>query len=187
MNAETMLIPQRYGAIRQLAFVPRDFDAAIEFWTKTMGVGPFFYLEHIPLEDVIYKGKQIEYDCSAAIAYWGDMEIEILRQHNPGPSILTDWIEKGREGVHHVRLTVDDLETARQEFEGLGGTVIQSARLPGGGEYIMMDMPGPAPTIELSVLHPRFIRLWEYMKRASQQWDGSDPLRPVPPEDQWAS
>lgn len=180
-------IPARYGPIKQLAFVPQDFDAALTFWTQTMGVGPFYYLEHIPLENVIYRGKAIDYDCSAAIAYWGDLEIELLRQHNEGPSILDEWLRAGREGVHHIRINVGDLEKATAEFVALGAEVIQQASLPGGGDYAMVNMPGPhAPTVELSVLHPRFDKLFAYMKKAAQSWDGRDPLRAVPPEAEWA-
>lgn len=184
MNVSSKGIPDRYGPIRQLAFAPRDFDAAIRSWTS-IGVGPFFSLEHLPLEDVIYKGRPIAYDTSVAIAFWGDLEIEILRQHNAGPSILNDWTEQGREGVHHVRIDVDDLQIARAHFEELGGEVIQSARLPEGGEYIMMQVPGSVPTLELSILAPRFARLWAFMKRAAQEWDGFDPVRAIPPEAEW--
>src|SRR5690606_23902147 len=48
MNAPHSLI-SRLGNVMQLAFVPRDFDAAVRFWTETMGVGPFFLNDHVAL------------------------------------------------------------------------------------------------------------------------------------------
>lgn len=32
----------KLGPVMQMAFVSADFDRALAFWTKTMGVGPFF-------------------------------------------------------------------------------------------------------------------------------------------------
>ena len=31
-----------FGAIRQIAFIVHDLDAALRYWTETLGVGPFF-------------------------------------------------------------------------------------------------------------------------------------------------
>jgi catechol 2,3-dioxygenase-like lactoylglutathione lyase family enzyme len=172
-------IPARYGAIRQLAFVPHDFDAALAFWTRTMGVGPFFHLEHIAFEEVLYRGKGIDYDTSAAVAFWGDIEIELLRQHDDTPSMLTEWLDTGSEGVHHIRLQLPDLAEARQTFLALGAEVVQEARLPGGSAYAMVAMPYPSPLIELSYLDPAFDEIFALMKQAARDWDGSLPLRPI--------
>jgi len=183
---EFQSLASQFGGIRQLAFVPADFDSALKFWTEVMGVGPFFYLEHIPLHNVRYRGELIDYDCSAAIAFWGDIEIELLRQHNEGDSILTEWLRSGREGLHHVRIQADDFEEGRRAFEALGAEPVQEAALPGGSAYIMYDMKGDGPIVEMSWLDPQFEQLFAYMKRAAKEWDGQDPLRPIPPEEEWA-
>ena len=47
----------RLGPVMQLAWLPEDFDAALEHWTKTMGVGPFFIMENIALADMRYMGE----------------------------------------------------------------------------------------------------------------------------------
>jgi hypothetical protein len=136
-------VPARYGATRQLAFVPRDFDAALAFWTGRMGIGPFFHLENIIFEEVRYRGQPIDYRSSAAVAFWGDIEIMLLQQHDNAPSMLTEWLSAGSHGVHHVRLQVPDLAEARQTFADLGGEIVQEARLPGGSAYVMVAMPIP--------------------------------------------
>lgn len=46
----------RLGPVMQLAWLPQDFDAAIQHWTQVMGVGPFFLMENIALEDMRYLG-----------------------------------------------------------------------------------------------------------------------------------
>lgn len=180
-----IVIPRQYGEVRQLAFVPADFDAALKFWTETMGVGPFFHLEHIHLENVVYRGQPIAYDSTVAIGFWGDIEIELLRQHNVGPSMISEWLDAGREGLHHIRVEVDDLESAGKAFEDMGGTLVQSALMPGGGEYRIIEMPHSVPLIEINRLHPDFIKLFDYMKRCARDWDGRDPVRQVPDASVW--
>ena len=34
----------------QMAYVPADLDAALHFWTRTIGAGPFFAINHIKLD-----------------------------------------------------------------------------------------------------------------------------------------
>ncbi|MGZ6007918.1 MAG: VOC family protein, partial [Rhizomicrobium sp.] len=88
------------GEVMQLAYVPADFDAALRFWIETMGAGPFFALDHVKLEDVKYKGAPADIDFSMVIGYWGDVQIELIRQHNGAPSIYKTWRDEGREGLH---------------------------------------------------------------------------------------
>ena len=83
------------GEIMQLAFVPADFDAALQHWIG-LGAGPFFALDHVRLEDVTYLGKPAEIDFSMVIGYWGDLQIELIRQHNDAPSIYKAWRDEGR-------------------------------------------------------------------------------------------
>ena len=32
-----------FGEIRQLGYVVNDIEAAMDYWSKTLGVGPWFY------------------------------------------------------------------------------------------------------------------------------------------------
>ena len=80
----------------QIAFVPEDFDAAITYWTEVMGVGPFFLIENIQLPDSRYLGEPNHCNFSIALAYWGDVQIELIRQENDAPSIYRG--AKGQSG-----------------------------------------------------------------------------------------
>src|SRR6266446_5850744 len=98
----------RLGEAMQMAYVPADLDAALHFWTKTIGAGPFFAINHI----------------------------ELVRQHNDAPSIFKAWRDEGREGLHHVCMLVDDMDTARSICATAGATILQEALVPNGGEVI---------------------------------------------------
>ena len=77
--------------IMQMAYVPGDFEKAFKLWTRRIGAGPFFSLEHVKLEHGRYRGEPVEIDFSIMLGYWGDMQIELIPQHNQAPSIFKDW------------------------------------------------------------------------------------------------
>lgn len=180
-------ISQVLGAIMQIAFVPHDFEAALDFWTKTMGVGPFYMLDHIPLVGVRYRGVPTDIDQSVALGYWGDMQIELIVQHNDAPSTYSEWLLAGREGVHHVGVAVPDMASAQALLESNGGTVVHEAELPGGAQASYIEMPGPAPIVELIHLDPKFDKLFDFIKSAAIGWDGKDPVRAIPAESEWGT
>jgi catechol 2,3-dioxygenase-like lactoylglutathione lyase family enzyme len=166
------------GEIMQLAFVPADFDAALAFWTDTMGAGPFFALDHVALDDVKYRGEAAVIDFSMVIGYWGDLQIELIRQHNDAPSIYKSWRDEGREGLHHVCILVDDMAAARTVCAEAGAIVAQEARVPGGGEVIYVDTGGgPGTMVEILKSSPGGREFFAMMREAARGWDGSEPLR----------
>lgn len=167
-----------FGPSIQNAFVPRDFDAALTWWTKTMGVGPFFFMPHVKLEDLKYRGEPAEIDFDVAIAYWGDTQVELIRQHNDAASIYKSWRDEGREGLHHTLQLVDDMTAARASIAALGGEVLQEGKLAGGGEVVYADLGGgPGTMIELLKPGPGGQAFFDMMKAAAKGWNGSDPVR----------
>jgi methylmalonyl-CoA/ethylmalonyl-CoA epimerase len=170
----------RLGTVMQMAYVPPDFDAALRHWTETMGVGPFFSLEHISLPNCRYEGQPSDIDFSIAIAYWGDMQVELVRQHNDAPSIYKRWRDEGRDGLHHVCIVVDDMAHARKVCAAAGARVAQEGEVAGGGEVIYVDAGGgPGSLVELICLPQSTLDGFAAMREACHAWDGSDPLRPL--------
>lgn len=163
--------------IMQLAFVPRDMPAAIDYWTKTVGAGPFFKMSHIAYREARYRGQRTDIDFSILIGYWGDMQIELIEQHCDTPSIYTTWLNEGREGLHHVCQLVDSIAEARAACAAAGATVVQEMFMD-GMEAIYADAGGgPGTLIEMLQPSPAFHGLVAMMRDASRGWDGSDPVR----------
>jgi catechol 2,3-dioxygenase-like lactoylglutathione lyase family enzyme len=163
------------GEVMQLAFVPKDIDAALRYWTQTMGVGPFFHFDHLVLEKAQYRGEPASLDFSVWIAYWGDIQIELIQQHNQAPSIYRSWLDQGREGLHHVCIVVQDMAQARRQCADAGAVVMQEAWLAGGGEAIYVDAgEGLIELIELPAANREFFAM---MQAQAREWDGSDPIR----------
>lgn len=166
------------GTVMQIAYVPADFDAALAFWTRTMGVGPFFALDHVKLEDVTYRGAPADIDFSMVIGYWGDIQIELIRQHNDAPSIYKAWRDEGREGVHHVCILIDDMDLAREVCAQAGAVVVQQGKVAGGGEVIYVDTGGgPGTMVEILKTGAGGREFFGMMREAARGWDGTDPVR----------
>ena len=162
----------------QLAYVPADFDSALAFWTNTMGAGPFFALDHVILDDLKYKGEAATIDFSMVVGYWGDLQIELIRQHNDVPSIYKSWRDEGREGLHHVCILVDDMDEARRTCVKAGAAVMQEGRVPSGGEVIYVDTGGgPGTMVEILQSSSGGREFFAMMRDAARGWDGSEPLR----------
>ncbi len=163
------------GPVMQIAFVPKDFDAAIRYWTETMAVGPFFLMENIQLGEMRYMGEPSDCLFSIAIAYWGDMQVELIRQENDAPSIY-----RGQEGgaLHHTCVLTDDIQQARQIAEDSGATILVEGKVAPDGAVLYVDTGGgPGSIVEILQMSSGSDGLFAMIKAASVGWDGSDPVR----------
>jgi methylmalonyl-CoA/ethylmalonyl-CoA epimerase len=163
------------GPVMQMAFVPADFDAAIAHWTQVMGVGPFYLIENIALENMRYRGEPSDCVFSLALAYWGDMQIELIRQENDAPSIY-----RGSEGeaLHHTCIVTDDIAKARKTALAAGAEILVEADVGEDGGVLYVDTGGgPGSIVEILQPASGSGALFDMIKAASVGWDGSDPVR----------
>jgi methylmalonyl-CoA/ethylmalonyl-CoA epimerase len=165
------------GEVMQIAFVPSDFDAALDFWTKTMGVGPFYLQPNLCLPGMLYRGQPSAPVFSVAIAYWGEIQIELIQQHNDAPSIYRDWRAVDGSSMHHTCLVVPDIAHARTVCEQVGGEIVQEAAFPVGGVIYVDTGGGPGTIVEIIQPGEATRTRFATMKAASRDWDGSEPLR----------
>ena len=166
------------GPVMQIAFVPRDFDAAIAHWTQVMGVGPFFLIENIALEGQRYLGEPSEAVFSIAIAYWGELQIELIRPENDAPGLYTGRHGEGGDVLHHTCILTDDIAAARTIAAASGATLLVEARVGDDGAVFYADTGGGPGSI-VEVLQPATgtREVFAMIKAASIGWDGTAPLR----------
>jgi methylmalonyl-CoA/ethylmalonyl-CoA epimerase len=167
----------KLGSIMQMAYVPADFEGALKYWTETIGAGPFFSIEHVKLKEVKYRGQPSDIDFSMMLGYWGDTQIELIRQHNDAPSIFKSWRDQGREGLHHVCMLVDDIANARAAGKQAPLAIAQEAIVPGGGEVIYVDTGDAGSIVEILKPAPGTREFFAMMREAHRTWDGSQPVR----------
>ena len=163
--------------IMQLAFVPRDVETALNYWTKVMGAGPFFSLPHISYREIRYRGTPIEIDFSVLIGYWGDMQIELIEQHCDSPAIYKSWLDEQREGLHHVCIMVDDIADARAVFAAANASIVQEVFMEGAEAFYADTGGGPGTMVEVLQPSSDFVGLFTMMRDAARGWDGENPVR----------
>ncbi len=168
----------RLGNIVQLAFNTRDFEAGLRYWSKTLGAGPFFVIDHVKFAEVRYRGAPALLDLAVGIGYWGDLQIEFVHQHNDAPSIFHDWQKEGREGLHHVGILVGDIAMAEKVCVDAGASVLLEGTMSGGrGRFFYARMADFAPFLEVIEPSSKLLAAFEFMREAARNWDGRDPVR----------
>lgn len=165
------------GDVVQMAYLPEDFDAALKYWTETVGVGPFFLMENVRLGEMKYRGQPTESVFSIAIGYWGDIQIELIRPENDAPSIYNgDYAVTDR--MHHICIFVKSIEEARRACAEVGAEILVEGKVGEDGEVIYVDAGGgPGTVIELLQPMGGSEGLFDMMRDAARNWDGSEPLR----------
>ena len=157
-------------SINQIAYVVSSIDEAISWWTQVMGVGPFLVLRDIHFDRSDYLGQEMPVTYSAAIAYSGDLNVELIEPS--GPSIFADWLKAGRSGIQHICLFTDDFAATTAEVEARGGKRLQGGQV-GGGWIGYYDMVGDQSVIlEVAQLAPPTKAMFDAVRDAGARWDG---------------
>jgi len=165
------------GDVIQLAYFPTDFDATMRYWIETMGVGPFFLLNDVRLNDMKYRGQPTDAVFTMAIGYWGDIQIELIKTESTAPSLYTGEYAV-RDRLHHVCIFVKDIKATRAACAAVGAEVIVEGKVGTDGEVIYVDAgQGPGHVIEYLQPMSGSEGLFAMMKDAARNWDGSDPIR----------
>ena len=164
------------GPVMQIAFVPDDFDAAIDHWTRVMGVGPFFLIENIALEEMRYKGAPSDVRFTIALAYWGEVQVELIRQENDAPSIYTERRNGG--AMHHVCILTDDIARAKAVALDAGAELLVEAKVGADGAVIYVDSGGfPGGIVEVLQPASGSEALFAMIRDAARGWDGAEGVR----------
>lgn len=168
------------GPVMQLAFIPRDLEAALNFWTRTMGVGPFFHFAHIRYERAQYLGAPTAIDFSVHIAQWGPVQIELVSQHCDTPSVYKSFLDAGHDGLHHVCISVPDIAAARRACAAAGAPILFEVSLGGTEAFYADPGGGPGTLVEIVQPAPPLVFAFAMIADAARDWDGKDPVRGFP-------
>jgi len=175
---------RRFGPIRQIAFVVRDFDRSLRYWTQTLGVGPFFVLRNLSPEQYHYRGQPSPPPTtSLALGNSDDLQVEIIHQHDDRPSAYRDFLESGREGFQHVSawLTRAEYDATMAASRRDGLSVAHEGVIPGSGvrfAYFATDaLPGGLMYEIADVMDSPAHALMQMVAGAAHGWDGTEPIR----------
>jgi len=167
-----------FGPFIQQGYVVPDIDRAISHWVAR-GVGPFFIEEHIrpPGE---YDGRAIHPDLSAAFAFSGDQQIEVIQQHDDTDTVYRDFLMgHPTGGLQHLAVWVDDISATLARLEA-GGHEYRVRQRFGDAHAYIDSVERPGVMVQLMAQIDLMTELFDAIERASKEWDGiARPLRRI--------
>jgi len=175
-----------FGEMRQIAFVVRDMDAALRYWTETLGVGPFFMLRDLVPENYFYREKPAPAPkLTIALGFSGEFQVEVIAQHDDHPSAYRDFLVAGGQGFQHVSswLTRAEYDRERARHRERGVIAIHEGAVPPSGVRFAYFATGDAAggfLYEIAeVKEPPVYGMMMKIREAARAWDGAKPVREI--------
>ncbi|MDA4845103.1 VOC family protein [Hoeflea poritis] len=175
-----------FDDVRQIAYVTDDMDRTLDFLHKTAGIGPWFVAWDIPVLECSYHGAPIALKIDAALANSGDMQIEIIRQNSPAPSLFTELSDRHGFGLvpHHYSSWSANYDTVMRKALANGFTKAQEGRSR-YGNFVYYQHPDQTDFIfEVTELTAERASIFDQIRQAAINWDGQKPIRDGWPEPQ---
>jgi catechol 2,3-dioxygenase-like lactoylglutathione lyase family enzyme len=167
-----------FGPVVQQGYVVPDAQEGIQHWLAR-GIGPFF-VEQLDDFDAVVDGKSVKLNLTAAFAYSGDQQIEVIEPRGNSSSIYDDYLKRHPDGgLQHLAVWVDDIDSKLAELEAAGNRYEVKQRYGDGHAYIeSVDRPGIM--IQLMAHNEAIDELFGIIKQAADSWDGeTDPIRKI--------
>lgn len=109
--------------IDHLGVAVKSLDAAVEFY-KSLGL-QVTHTEEVPSQKV-----------KVAFIKIGDTNIELLEPTSPD-SPIAKYLEKNREGIHHVSYIVDDIQKTLDGLKAAGVPLINETPVEGAHNMLV--------------------------------------------------
>lgn len=162
----------RIGPVMQIAYVVEDIDSAVAHWNK-LGVGPFFITRHPKYAQQTYRGTPTDCDISAAFAFTGELQIELVQQHNDAPSPFKEYVDAQGFGMQHMGVLTEDLEADTATLTSQGFAPFHRMISAIGVETVFFNSDQAGGTVlELIKQTPEVQAGFSYMKSQARTWNG---------------
>jgi len=135
--------------LNQVGFVVRDMEQALALYEPLFG--PFSTMDPGPMS-YDYRGEQEECDMRLAFGSSGDVEIELIEWISGGCP-HKEFLDAGREGMHHLRFIVEDLEASVAAAAAIGYASIWGKRYGEGLAVAYLERQGDPLVIEFFENH----------------------------------
>lgn len=142
---EKLRVQLNLTKLDQVGFVVRNLEQMLERYEPLFG--PFSHMDPGPMT-YDYRGTQEECTMRLAFGRSGDVEIELIEWVSGGCP-HKEFLDAGREGMHHLRFPVDDLETQVAAARAAGYQAIWSKRYGAGLAVAYLERSGDPLLIEL--------------------------------------
>ncbi len=134
----------------QIGFVVRDLQAAMAMYAPLFG--PFTTMDG-SVEQATYRGRLADAGLQIAFGRSGKLEIELI-EWTGGESPHREFIEAGREGMHHIRFRVEDTDHWVERLRPLGYEAVWYKRWSADTVFAYLERPGDPTLIEFLQMPP---------------------------------
>lgn len=133
-------MPVSYGSVTQIAWVSADIAATEELLSGQFGVGKWFRLPDVEFgpQTCRFRGEPSDFSAHISLSYLGDLQLEIIEPVR-GPSIYTEFLDRGGPGLHHICFEPDDFDAALNTARSAGLEVIQDGQMAGSMRFAYLD------------------------------------------------
>ncbi|WP_399681214.1 VOC family protein [Xenophilus sp.] len=171
----------KFGPIRQVAYVVQDIERAMAHWSHALGVGPWFYKEHIAISTFRYRGRNsAPPKVSIAFANSGDLQVELIQQRDDKPSMYQDFLRRQGEGAQHLAFWTYEYDALVSHFLSLGYVEGHAGQIGQRGRFAYFehaDLCGNV--IEVSEQTGGKAEFFREIAQAAVGWNGEEPIRRV--------
>lgn len=156
--------------ILQHAWVVPNLDAAIHHWHRTLGVGPFLVNRNLQITAPLHRGTPRGVAFSTAVAQSGSIQIELVEQHDDGPSAFRDTVPAGMTAFHHVAIIAQDFDVALRAYAGVD--IAAEGRF-GDIRFVYLDTSATlGAMLEILEDRPGIRAFFGAIRKAHDRWDG---------------
>lgn len=113
--------------IEHIGIAVKDLEASNQIFEDILGVAPYKQ-ESVESEHVLTSFFQV-----------GESKIELLQATSP-ESAIAKYLDKNKEGIHHIAFDVADIYTEIERLKGKGYTMIHEAPKEGADGKIIAFM-----------------------------------------------
>ena len=116
---------------------------------------------------------------SIALANSGDLQIELIQQHDDAPTMYLESLKRQGECAQHIAYrTMDHFEAYSRRLLALGYEEGHAGQMGRRGRFAYFVHPGlPSAMIEISESTGGKAEFFQTVKQAALAWDGTNPVR----------
>ncbi|MFW9951831.1 MAG: VOC family protein [Candidatus Thorarchaeota archaeon] len=123
--------------IDQLGYVYKDIKKQASMLERKLGLIKFAFLENKPTP-YLYRGKETTIQTIIGFSRILNVQIELI-QVIEGECIFKEFLDAGREGLHHFGVYVEDVDFLVKEYKAKGYQIVHQGLTAGVQKVAYID------------------------------------------------
>jgi len=123
--------------IDQLGYVYKDIKKQAKIFEEKLGFSKFLFLTNKP-SPYLYRGKETTVQTMLGFSRSLSIQVELI-QLLEGNCIFKEFIDSGREGLHHFGVFVDNVDILVKKYQEMGYQVVHQGLTAGVRKVAYID------------------------------------------------